>query len=175
MFSRMMDADLALARQEERIMERRELLGLLGAGTAGLFLTRGAEARGDEKAVVDMSEHIKTIGECARACNEAAHHCLGKLSESNNEHREHHARAHELALDCQAFCTLTASLAARSSPLATYAHQACAEACRCCADECEKGHGEVMKACAQKCRECERVCKAMGKAGESQIRASGRS
>ncbi len=122
-----------------------------------------------------MSEHVKVIGECAKACNEAAHHCLKKLAEDSTQHREHHAKAHELTMDCQAFCTLTASLAARSSPLAHYAHQACAEACRCCADECEKGQGEVMKACAQKCRECERICKTMGKAGESQIRASGRS
>jgi hypothetical protein len=170
----LVDADLAIARRKEIIMERRELLGLLGAGTAGLFLTRGAEARADEKAVADMSEHIKTIGECARVCNEAAHHCLEKLSEASSEHREHHARAHELTMDCQAFCTLTASLAARSSPLAQYAHQACAEACRCCADECEKGQGEVMRACAQKCRECERICRAMGKPGESQIRARNR-
>jgi len=169
------DADLALARQEEINMERRELLGLLGAGTAGLLLTRGAEARADGKAAVDMSEHVKVIGECAKACNEAAHHCLKKLADDSTQHREHHAKAHELTMDCQAFCTLTASLAARSSPLAHYAHQACAEACRCCADECEKGQDEIMKACAQKCRECERICKAMSKAGDSQIRASGRS
>jgi hypothetical protein len=64
-------------------------------------------------------------------------------------------------MDCQAFCGLTASLAARSSPLAKYAHQACAEACRCCAEECEMGQGDVMKSCAQKCRDCERVCRQM--------------
>jgi hypothetical protein len=154
-------------------MERRELLGLLGAGTAGLLLTRGAEARADGKAVADMSEHVKIIGECAKVCNEAAHHCLKKLAEENTQHREHHAKAHELTMDCQAFCTLTASLAARSSPLAKYAHQACAEACRCCADECEKGQDEVMKVCAQKCRECERVCRGMGGSGESRTRTSG--
>jgi hypothetical protein len=151
-------------------MERRELLGLLGAGTAGLLLSRGAEARADGTAVADMSEHIKTIGECAKACNEAAHHCLEKLAEENTQHREHHAKAHELTMDCQAFCTLTAALAARSSPLALYAHQACAEACRCCADECEKGQGEVMRTCAQKCRECERVCRGMSRSAETQPR-----
>ena len=82
------------------------------------------------------------------------------------EHREHHAKAHELAMDCQAFCVLAATLMARSSPLARFAHQACAEACGCCAEECEKGQGEIMKNCATRCRECEQTCRAMAKAGE---------
>jgi hypothetical protein len=144
-------------------MDRRELLGLLGVGTAGLFLAEGAVAQADDKEGGKMEGHIKTIGECVRVCNEAAHHCLGKLREESVQNREHHAKAHELTMDCQAFCVLTATLMARSSPLVQYAHQACAEACRCCADECEKGQGEIMKTCAQKCRECERICKAMGK------------
>jgi hypothetical protein len=141
-------------------MDRRQLLDLVGGGTASLLLSSARVARADNQDE-KMNEHIKTIGECARACNEAAHHCLERLKEESLRNREHHAKAHELTIDCQAFCVLTASLAARSSPLAKYAHEACAEACRCCAEECEKGQGEVMKACAEKCRDCERVCKQM--------------
>jgi hypothetical protein len=142
-------------------MDRRELLGLLGIGAAG-WITTGA--RGAPAAEGEHDEHLKTIGECAMVCNRAAHHCLEALKKESTEHREHHARAHELTMDCQAFCVLTATLMLRSSPLARYAHQACAEACRCCAEECEKGQDEIMKECAKKCRDCEQLCKSMAKA-----------
>jgi hypothetical protein len=148
----------------EDIMDRRELLGLMGIGAAGLMATAAREASAGDQEHHEHAEHIKTIGQCAIACNEAAHHCLDALKKESSEHREHHARAHELTMDCQAFCVLTATLMARSSPLAHYAHQACAEACRCCAEECEKGQDEIMKECAKKCRDCEQVCRSMSKA-----------
>ncbi len=154
-------------------MDRRELLGWMGAGAAGLVAStaRGGPANAEEH---EHHEHLKTIGECARVCNEAAHHCLEKLEKGGQEHREHHARAHELTMDCQAFCVLAATLMARSSPLAHYAHQACAEACRCCAEECEKGHGEIMKTCAEKCRACEKVCRSMSKESGSSVKTTSR-
>ena len=144
-------------------MDRRELLGYVGIGAAGLLAAGPTGAIAGEKDEGQAHEHIKTIGLCALACNEAAHHCLEHLKNDNAEHREHHAKAHELAMDCQAFCTLAAVLTARCSPLACHAHKACAEACRCCAEECEKGHGEIMENCAKKCRECAEVCRKMGK------------
>jgi hypothetical protein len=149
---------------EETTMDRRELLGYMGISAAGLLAASQVEVFAGEKDEGHASEHVKTIGQCALACNEAAHHCLEHLKQESSEHREHHARAHELTMDCQAFCTLTAVLTARSSPLAQFAHQACAEACRCCAEECEKGHGEIMENCAKKCRECAELCRTMGKA-----------
>jgi hypothetical protein len=48
---------------------------------------------------------------------------------------------------------------ARHSPLAIYAHQACAEACRVCAEACDKGQDETMKKCAEVCRACEKACR----------------
>lgn len=141
-------------------MDRRELLGLMGVGAVGLVTTG---ARGEAVTGHEHDEHIKTIGECVRACNEASRHCLSELKKESSDHREHHARAHELTMDCQAFCVLAATLMARSSSLAGYAHRACAEACRCCAEECEKGQAEIMKECAKRCRDCEQVCRSMAK------------
>ena len=160
-------------------MDRRELLGLLGAGTAGLVALGGAEAQEDHTHEHAHSEaehkHIQVIGQCALLCNEAAHHCLHQLAEGRGD-RQHHARAHELAMDCQAFCVLTATLMARGSPLAQYAHGACAEACRCCAEECEKAKEDhdIMRRCAEACRACESTCRAMAKAGGDHDHAAGR-
>ncbi|QEH37724.1 hypothetical protein OJF2_63150 [Aquisphaera giovannonii] len=148
-------------------MDRRQLLGLAAAGSTALLATGGGAARADddkgEHKGHHHDEHLRILGECVRACNEASHHCLEELKKSQSEHREHHAMAHELAMDCQDFCVLAAKLMARHSPLAAYSHQACAEACRCCAEECEKGTDEVMKTCAEKCRDCEKVCREMSK------------
>ena len=68
-------------------------------------------------------------------------------------------------MDCQAFCVLTATLVARSSPMARYAHQACADACRDCAAACEGHQDEIMKECVTACRECEKVCRQEGQEG----------
>src|SRR6185437_3267992 len=112
-------------------MDRRELLG----GLAGMVALGTGSARADHKGH-PHSEHIQVISACARVCNEASHHCLGRLKQGG-PHADHHAKAHEAAMDCQAFCTLTAALTARSSPMARYAFAACADACRDCALACE--------------------------------------
>jgi hypothetical protein len=66
------------------------MLGVLGAGAAGLFALSGGAAR-----AVDQHEgHIKAIGECAKLCNEASHHCLTEVKKGG-PHADHHAKAHE--------------------------------------------------------------------------------
>ncbi|WP_165235281.1 four-helix bundle copper-binding protein [Aquisphaera insulae] len=146
-------------------MDRRQILGLAAAGSTGLLTLGGnaARAHDDQHEGHHHDEHLRILGDCIRACNEASHHCLEELKKSQSEHREHHAMAHELALDCQEFCVLAARLMVRHSPLVVYAHQSCAEACHACAAECEKGTDDVMKACAEKCRECETMCREMAK------------
>ena len=120
-------------------MDRRELLGVLGAGAAGLVALGGGQARADHEGPHD--DPIKTLGECAKACDEAAHHCLDELRKGG-QHAEDHAKAHEAAMDCQAFCVLTATLMARKSPMAKYAHLGAVAACRDCAEACEGCHDE---------------------------------
>lgn len=139
-------------------MRRRELMGVMTAGVTGLVALGGGTALADHEHPHD--EHIKIMADCARVCNEAAHHCLTEVKKGG-PHAEHHAKAHEAAMDCQEFCTLTAALMARSSPMAKYAHPACADACRDCAAACGGHKDEVMAECVKACRACEKVCREM--------------
>jgi hypothetical protein len=140
-------------------MDRREMLGVLSAGAAGLVTLTGSNAHAAHEAH-EHDEHIKIMGECAKTCNEAAHHCLGETAKGG-PHAEHHAKSLEATIDCQGFCTLTAALMARNSPMAKYAHQACADACRDCAAACEGQTAEIMIECVKACRDCEKVCRQM--------------
>jgi hypothetical protein len=137
-------------------MDRRELLGVLGASAGGLCALRDGQARAGKEGPHD--DPIKTLGECAKACDEAAHHCLDELRKGGL-HAEHHAKAHEAAMDCQAFCSLTATLMARKSPMAKYAHAGAAAACRSCATACEGIPDDIMKKCVKLCRKCEEMCR----------------
>src|SRR3954451_13407338 len=123
-------------------MDRRELFGAFGAAAAGLLASGALGAPADEKEhhhhMDKMHEDcLKACGECAKACNMMAHHCMDKLLAAEGPVQVH-ARSHMLSNDCQAFCVLAAQMIARSSDLMTYSCEACAEACRCCAEECEK-------------------------------------
>jgi hypothetical protein len=131
-------------------------------------LSRGA-VRADE----DHSAHhhrdkvhedcLKACGECAKVCNETAAHCLEQLRDGTGD-RKVHAQVHAMAMDCQEFCVLSATLIARDSDLMLYACDACSEACRSCAAACDKHPAsEIVKACAEKCRDCESTCRAMSK------------
>jgi hypothetical protein len=140
-------------------MDRREILGVLSAGAAGLLTLAGSSAHAAHEGH-EHDEHIKVMDECAKVCNEAAHHCLGE-AKKGGPHADHHAKSHEATIDCQAFCTLAASLMARNSPMAKYAHQACADACHDCAAACDGQTAEIMIECIKACRDCEKVCRQM--------------
>jgi len=148
-------------------MDRRELLAAFGASAAGLLATGAlAAAPGDEHEGhhhhMDKTHDdcLKACSDCAKECNMMAHHCLDKILEGGAAVPQH-ARAHSLAMDCQEFCTLSATMIARQSTLMRFSCESCAEACRCCAEECEKSSDSAMKACAAECRECEKSCRAM--------------
>lgn len=149
-------------------MDRRELLGVLGAGAVGLAGFAPGEVRGDEEHKGHHHDKMhedcmKACADCARWCNETSGHCLEQLREGSGD-RKIHAQVHELTMDCQEFCVLSATLIARGSDLMMYSCDACADACRVCADACDKHpESEMVKACAEACRTCERSCRAMVK------------
>lgn len=145
-------------------MDRRELLGLMGAGAAGLVAMGGGVARADHDH--EHHEHLKTLNECETICGRAAHHCLEQLRQGGQD-AEAHALAHELAMDCQATCSLATDLTARGSKVDHYVHGACAEVCAQCAAACEQAGGaEIMTECARICREAEKVCRQMHQQGQ---------
>ncbi len=95
---------------------------------------------------------------CAQSCTSCADACLSE--EDVAEMR----RCIRLNLDCADVCAATGAVATRlterqSTALAAQL-RACVEACRVCAEECEKhaAHMEHCRVCAMACRECERAC-----------------
>jgi uncharacterized membrane protein len=73
-------------------------------------------------------------------------------------------RCIRLNLDCADVCATTGNVLSRQTAfepaVAMAMVQACAEACRVCADECERHaeHMEHCRVCADACRGCERAC-----------------
>jgi hypothetical protein len=152
--------------------KRRELLGALGTGAAGMaFLTNRSEAVAgqapapkDEHAGHDprhaaiMRECDEACGHCEATCNMAFHHCITQTAAGKVEH----AKMAQLVIDCAAFCTLSAAMIARHSPLMAESCRACEAACRRCAEECGSDSSDaMMKACATACRKCEESCRNM--------------
>lgn len=150
-------------------MTRREMIGTLGLGTAALAVAEGAAGAAQHEHGEAHDDHLETLAECARVCNEVAHHCLEQVCNADDAKvREAHARIHEATMDCQAFCVLTAVLMARHSPMGHHAHAACAEACAQCAKVCEDSgvKSQEVQRCIEICRECEKACRSMTKAME---------
>lgn len=147
-------------------MNRRQVLGSLGLGTAALALAEGRALADDGHGHDAHKDHLATMAECAAICNETAHHCLEAICHKEGD-LESHARVHKFAMDCQDFCVLSAQMMARHSELARFAHEANAEACRACAEACEahKEPDEIVRRCAESCRKCEKVCREAAKSG----------
>jgi hypothetical protein len=82
---------------------------------------------------------------CKRECDQAFHHCRGKLAKG----AKGYGNALHLVADCADFCDLSATLIARRSPLMVHACAACAEACQDCGVECDKFNDQELKDCAR--------------------------
>ena len=141
-------------------MDRRNMMmGVFGAGVTGLVASGGGVM------AQKPHEHGKALDDCREMCGRAAHHCLEQLRKGG-PNPEAHARAHEMTMDCQRFCSQATDLTSSNSPVAHHAHAACAEVCRECGEACDKVTGDkVMQDCAKTCREAEKHCRMMAKAG----------
>jgi hypothetical protein len=145
--------------------KRRDLLGALGTGAAGLaLLARNSAAATDDseesnsKHAAMMKDCDEACGHCAAACQKAFHHCIIQASSG----KLNHARMAQTAADCAAFCSLSAELLARHSAFMALSCQACGEACLRCARDCEPfANDPSMKACMAACQKCEETCRNM--------------
>jgi hypothetical protein len=143
-------------------MDRRELLGALGAGAVGLIAVSGRDAQAQHPHHYDKlhGDCLKASEACATVCNETFHHCFENVKDGHGDH--HHIAV--VTIDCQEFCGLTSKLIARESPLIAIACLACADACKACAVACSRHDDPQVKECLEACKKCEAACREMAKA-----------
>ncbi|MDB5352540.1 MAG: hypothetical protein JWN86_3787 [Planctomycetota bacterium] len=149
-------------------MKRREMLGALGAGAAGLAALSTATAQAQQSRGHDAPHRhdkmhedcLKACADCDKMCDETFHHCYMQVAEGKRDH----AKALHLVSDCAGFCSLSACMIAKHSPLMVHSCASCAEACRATAAEVEKFDAPEMKAAARSLRVCEASCRDMVKA-----------
>jgi Domain of Unknown Function (DUF326) len=148
--------------------KRREILGLLGTGAAGLALVGTKSDAQEQSTGHDDPKHAglkksccDACGECAEACNKAFHHSI----EQGSAGKPRYAKLAQTVADCAAFCALSAQMIGRHSMMMTLSCRACADACRRCAQECELFDTDIdVKLCTEACQRCEESCRNMIKA-----------
>lgn len=143
-------------------MDRREMLGMLGAGAIGLTAMSGREALAEDECCKMDAVHkecLEACADCAKTCDMTYHHCLMLVAEGKKEH----ARPLQFVADCAGFCALSACNIARHSPLMAHSCSACAEACKDTRAVVAKFDSEEMKAAAKALEKCEKSCRAMVK------------
>lgn len=144
-------------------MDRRAMLGMMGVGTVGVALGGNEAFAADEhdqhKMMHDKIHEacLKACSDCAKACDEAFHHCVMMVGQGKKEH----ALSVQLLSDCAGFCSLSACMIAKHSPLMAYSCSACAEACKVTAAEVGKFDMPEMKMAAKMLIACEKSCREM--------------
>lgn len=125
-------------------------------------LTRVFEAH-PQAAKINVEAYASTIDElsaCDATCTVCADACLSE------PHVQMLARCIDLNLNCADSCSTTARLLGRigfaEPQLLRTQLEACGEACRACAEECDRHQDmEHCEICAEMCRSCERACAEM--------------
>jgi hypothetical protein len=102
---------------------------------------------------------IEACFDCTQSCVACADACLGE------DDIEMLIRCVRLCQDCSDVCAATGRVLSRVTEFdpapARAVVAACAEACRSCAEECERHahHHEHCRICAEVCQRCEGACR----------------
>lgn len=151
-------------------MDRREMLGVVGAAAAGLAFTAGDEARGEPvtsktgDGYAECScQCVESCTDCMNWCNECYVHCFREVSKGKSQY----AKVMQLCVDCGEICGTAAKLVARESVVMSHACQACAAGCEDCIAECEKLDDPKTKEAIDSMRKCAGSCRAMLKMTEA--------
>jgi hypothetical protein len=146
-------------------MDRREMLGVLGATAAGLTAAGGSAAVAQHHEDDIHEKCAAACVTCAKACNQGFHHCYKMVLEGQKEH----AKSMHILVDCGDICATAGKLVARMSPLMVHTCAACGDSCDDTLKVVEplhKGHTGEMHAVIetlQKCRDsCREMVKKMG-------------
>jgi uncharacterized protein DUF326 len=105
-----------------------------------------------------LARCIEQCFACALTCTSCADACLAE------ERVQELVRCIRLDLDCADMCEATGRLLTRQTSSVPQLTQnmlgVCAQACRTCAEECERHaqHHEHCRVCAEVCRRCEQAC-----------------
>lgn len=130
------------------------------AGAASKSSTPAGATEHQHAAGDDMKQCIRNCQECHALCTQTIMHCL-KLG-------GRHATPEfiRLLVDCAQLCETNIDYMLRDSTLHGRMCRICSDACRQCAQECEKvmGDDQLLKQCAEMCRRCGDSCDRMAKA-----------
>ena len=105
-----------------------------------------------------LAHCIEACFDCAATCTSCADACLGEESVAEL------VACVRINLDCADVCEATGHVLTRQTAfepaLGRIMLEACALACRACADECDRhaAHHEHCRVCAEACRRCEQAC-----------------
>jgi hypothetical protein len=142
-------------------MDRREMLGMMGAGAAGLAALSGREALAQHEAHGKLAavhkECLEACSDCAKTCDMTFHHCYTQVAEGKRDH----AKPLHFVADCAGFCALSACNIAKHSPLMVYSCEACGNACKETLAVVSKFDSDEMKAATRALTRCEKACAAM--------------
>lgn len=106
-----------------------------------------------------LAAAIDALNACAETCTACADACLSEDMVAEL------TRCVALNLNCADICLATARMLSRNAgedaAISRSMLEACATACRACAEECAKHakHHQHCRVCAEACRSCERVCR----------------
>jgi hypothetical protein len=108
-----------------------------------------------------LAECVAACFDCAQACTACADACLGEDMVTDLRH------CITLDLNCADVCGATGRILSRQTSydadLSMKTLEACHDACRRCADECEQ-HAQMHAhcgVCAAACRRCAQACEAL--------------
>lgn len=126
-------------------------------GHAGVMLeTYPADLGGVDRQV--LAKCIEACFDCAQTCTACADACLSEQAVAEL------VRCIRTNLDCADICATTGRVLSRhtgyDANLTRAQLEACAQACRSCADECGR-HAHVhehCRVCAEACRRCAHAC-----------------
>jgi hypothetical protein len=105
---------------------------------------------------------VEDCYDCSQACTACADACLGE------EVVQQMVQCIRTCLDCADVCLAAGQTASRrtgsNEALLARMLATCEEACRVCAEECERHaqHMEHCRICGEACRRCERACRDAG-------------